>query len=127
MTPVTRALVLDTGAMIAAERGDPKLRAALDRARASSLPVFVPTSVLAQAWGDDRRQAALARIMSDAIVRSLDGPTARAVGHLLARTGTSDVVDGHVAICALRDGGTILTSDPDDLRRLAPGVPVVRV
>jgi predicted nucleic acid-binding protein len=50
----------------------------------------------------------------------LDGPDATAVGLLLARTGTADIVDAHVAICAQRAGQAVVTSDPDDLRRIAP-------
>ncbi|MCU1355312.1 MAG: hypothetical protein JWM89_730 [Acidimicrobiales bacterium] len=45
-------------------------------------------------------------------------------GALLARTGTSDAIDGHVAVLALATGRTVLTSDPDDIRRLAPTVVV---
>lgn len=50
----------------------------------------------------------------------LNGLDATAVGILLARTRTSDVVDAHVAICAQRTGQMVITSDPGDLRRLAP-------
>jgi hypothetical protein len=56
---------------------------------------------------------------------ALDGPDASAVGLLLARTGTSDVVDAHVAVCARRAGQAIVTSDTADFRRIAPDVPLV--
>ncbi|MFN7919405.1 MAG: hypothetical protein U0Q16_04870 [Bryobacteraceae bacterium] len=41
-----------------------------------------------------------------------------AVGVLLARSGTADVVDAHVVICARQNDHAIITSDPKDLRRL---------
>lgn len=35
-------------------------------------------------------------------------------------SGTADVVDAHVAICANRARQQVVTSDPDDLARLDP-------
>ena len=58
---------------------------------------------------------------------ALDADDARRVGLLLAASGITDVVGAHVAVCALRRGGTVLTSDPDDIETLAPTVPVHRV
>jgi predicted nucleic acid-binding protein len=45
----------------------------------------------------------------------------------LARTGTADIVDAHVAICAQRTGQAVVTSDADDLRRIAPELRLVVV
>ncbi len=56
----------------------------------------------------------------------MDADQARQVGLLLAATGASDIADAHVAVCALRLGATVLTSDPDDIRRLAPNLSVHR-
>ena len=58
---------------------------------------------------------------------ALDGPDATATGLLLASTGTSDVVDGHVVICARRAEQVVVTSDPDDLARLDPTLPLLVV
>jgi hypothetical protein len=44
---------------------------------------------------------------------------------LLAASGTADVVDAHVVVCARRAGQRVATSDPDDLRRLDPSLDVV--
>lgn len=46
---------------------------------------------------------------------------ARIAGAALARTGTSDVVDAGVAVVA-GARGTIVTSDPVDLRAVADGL-----
>jgi predicted nucleic acid-binding protein len=46
---------------------------------------------------------------------------------LLARTGTADIVDAHVAICAQRAGQAVVTSDADDLRQIAPELQLVVV
>ena len=40
------------------------------------------------------------------------------VGSLLAHAGTSDVVDGFVAVTAATTGGAVVTSDMDDIRHL---------
>jgi hypothetical protein len=41
------------------------------------------------------------------------------VGRLLAQTKTSDVVDAHLVICAVRLDHDVLTGDPHDLTTLA--------
>ena len=41
-----------------------------------------------------------------------------ALGIILAASGTRDIVDAHVVLCARRAKQPIMTSDPDDLRRL---------
>jgi hypothetical protein len=51
---------------------------------------------------------------------ALDLAGAKLIGLLLARAGVGDVgvTDAMVAWCALRFDTHVLTSDPDDLRRL---------
>jgi predicted nuclease of predicted toxin-antitoxin system len=44
---------------------------------------------------------------------------AHEAGRLLGRTKTADVVDAVVVAVAARESAMILTSDPDDIRRLA--------
>ena len=53
-------------------------------------------------------------------VEPLDASHAQAVGLLLAKSGTSDIADAHVVICAQKAGQAVITSDPFDLRRLDP-------
>jgi hypothetical protein len=56
-------------------------------------------------------------VLAGVDVLPLDEVDARALGALLGATGTSDVVDGHVAVLAAA-GDEVLTSDPDDMQRL---------
>ena len=58
---------------------------------------------------------------------ALDGRYATAVGLLSARTATADVVDAHVVVCAQRAAQAVVTSDADDLRRIAPRLRLVVV
>ena len=55
----------------------------------------------------------------------LDRVDALAVGQLLAGSGTTDIADAHVVVCARRAGQPVVTSDPGDLQRLDPGLPLV--
>lgn len=125
-----RGVTLDTGALIALERGGGRITALLERISGEpGATVNVPAGVLGQAWRDGRHQARLARLLSapETNVVELDELTARAVGVLLGRTGTSDVVDASVAICARECHQAVVSSDPDDLHRLAPGLLVIAI
>jgi hypothetical protein len=52
---------------------------------------------------------------------------ATSVGRLLNASSTDDIVDAHVVVCARRAGQQVVTSDPDDVRRLDPQLTVVAV
>ena len=116
-------LTLDTGALLALERGDSRVRALLRRALESGIGFSVPAGVVA--W----RQARVARLLGDPAVNvpPLDDTTARAVGLLCGRTGHPDVVDVHVALHAREQGQTVVTSDPDDLRTIDPTLSLIVV
>lgn len=92
-------------------------------------PVTVPATVLAQVVRDPRRQVALMRLLArgTTTIADLDRPTALEVGRLLAVTGTADIVDAHVVVVATDRDEAIVTSDPDDLARLAPGHSLIAV
>jgi hypothetical protein len=117
-----RSVVLDAGALIGLERGVPKVRALLAEASRVGSTIIVPAGVVAQVWRDGRRQARLAVLLRDpqVVVIQLDHLHARACGELLGRTRRRDVVDASVVISARENDAVIVTSDPDDLRRLDP-------
>ena len=121
--------VLDAGALIAFERGDQETRAIIRRIRDRGGILIVPAPVLAQVWRGGARQARLAILVraEDTLVEALDGEAARAVGVLLGRSGTADVVDASVVLSAWRHKAPVLTSDPDDLRRIDPQLAIEAV
>jgi hypothetical protein len=86
--------------------------------------VTVPATALAQAIRNPARQARISRLIRQAATDlvSLTGPDATAVGLLLAETGTADIVDAHVTICARRTGQVVVTSDPGDIGRIDPNL-----
>ena len=80
--------------------------------------IIVPAPVAAQVIRDPRRQARLMITLRSCDIVAFEGSDARRVGRLLALSGTSDVVDGFVAVKAAETGATVITSDPSDIRRL---------
>jgi predicted nucleic acid-binding protein len=122
-------LTLDTGALIAFERNDRRVVALIARSLVHGNAIAVPAGVVGQVWRDGRRQARLARLLGAAEVEieTLDDKRARDAGQLCGIRGTIDVIDAAVVLCARARGHRIATSDPDDLRRLDPGAPLIRV
>jgi len=110
-------VVIDAGAFIAFEKGDARMRAHLTAARRLGLHLTTTAPVIGQVWRDGRKQALLARLISAIDVHAPDESAARRAGGLLAKAKTSDVVDALLTLRA-RDGDTVLTSDPGDIRRL---------
>ena len=114
-------VTLDAGALIAIDRGERRLFVILARARENGARVTVPATALAQVLRSPARQARVVRLcrQPDTDLVPLDGPDASAVGLLLASSGTADIVDAHVVVCARRAQQTVVTSDAHDIVRLA--------
>lgn len=125
----SEGLVLDTGALIALERGNKRMIALLDRALAQGRKFRVPAGVVGQAWRDGRVQATLARFLrSDEVeIVSLDEPLARSCGELCAAAGSSDVIDASVVIVGRQQRDSIVSGDPRDLRRLDPKAHIIPI
>jgi hypothetical protein len=109
------ALVLDTGALLAIERGDRVLAAWIKREWLAARPAVTHGGVVGQAWrGGSGRQVPLARIIDFTVVHGLDVLLGKQAGVLLAHVRGHDVIDAAVVVLAT-DGDRILTSDPEDL------------
>ncbi len=112
----------DTGALVAADRGERRMwarhRALLVRREVPT----VPAPVVAQAWRGEPRQALLARLLVGCSVEALDDERARSVGALAARAATADIVDACVTEGALRRHDLVIGSDGSDLRAIAAAV-----
>jgi len=120
-------VTLDAGGLIALDRDDRRLVVLLARARETGAQVTVPAPALAQAIRRPERQVRLSRLIRQpgTDVIALGRVDATHVGRLLAASGTSDVVDAHVVICARRAGQPVVTSDPSDLRQLDPALRLI--
>lgn len=110
-------LVVDSGALIALDRGDRHIASALELASRDGVEAVTSSACSAEVWRVPARQARLARALAGMLQLPLDADAARACGRLLARSKTSDVVDAAVALL-VRDGDTVVTSDPDDIAHL---------
>jgi len=135
-------LVLDAAGLdaLAAPRPPDRMRALLAEAARRERDVLVPTVVCAEiARGRPRTRALEAAVSRHdrhrgerPAVRLIDTDfaLARQVGAILhgAGSGTERVVDAHVvAVCVPFGGGLVVTSDPDDISRLAAAVPAARI
>jgi hypothetical protein len=109
--------VLDSGALIAIDRRDRKVGAMLRLLQRDGVPVRTSAGSIAQVWRSGPRQANLSRALPGMEVAVLDETAAQRVGELLGSSGTSDIVDAHVALLVL-PGGQVLTSDEPDIKAL---------
>ena len=120
-------VTLDAGALIALDRDDRRIVALVARAAETRARLTVPATALAQALCRPERQTRLSRLVRQPTtdVVPLDRVDATNVGRLLAASGTTDITDAHVVICARRAVTAVVTSDPEDLRRLDPQLEIV--
>lgn len=128
-TPTAAGIVLDAGALIALDRGDKRMIALLQRALAQRRTFRVPAGVVGQAWRDGRLQATLARFLRSEEVEiiPLDEHLARSCGELCGAANLPDAIDASVVIVARERGDPIVTSDPNELRRLDPRAQIIPV
>jgi len=112
----------DTGALVAADRGERRVWARHRALLALRTAPTVPAPVVAQAWRGGGRQAQLARLLRGCDIESLDDDLARDVGILAGKAATPDIVDACVVEGALRRRDLVVTSDAGDLRSIAAAV-----
>jgi predicted nucleic acid-binding protein len=126
---VSAGVTFDAGGLIALDRSDRRVIALLARAAETKGRITIPATALAQAIRRPERQVRLSRLLRQPTtdVVALDRVDAVNVGRLLGASGTSDIADAHVAVCAKRTGQRVVTSDPDDLKALYPELELVIV
>ena len=118
-----RAIVYDTGALLAAERRNPDFLALHDELTSAHIRPIVPVVVLAQAWrGGPQHQ--ISRVLNGCDIVPDDQRTGRAAGVACAASGTADVVDAIVVATAVQYHAPVVTSDSGDLALIAESVGV---
>jgi predicted nucleic acid-binding protein len=120
-------LTLDSGALIAFERGERRVMAHLKEAQARGADVTVPTVMVAEVWRGGPRSARLSMLLGACIVEPISDPLARRAGEAIAAVSGATTLDAIVMASAATRRDSVLTSDPDDLLRLAAHFPSVRV
>ncbi len=112
------ALILDTGALVALDRGNRKIVALILEMREDDDAILTSSGCVAQAWrGSGPRHARLAMSLRGIDEVGLDPSNSRELGRLCGRSRVNDVVDAHVASLA-RQGDVIATSDSTDIGTL---------
>jgi len=111
-------LTYDTGALIAAEANRRDLWALHACALRRGRQPVVAAGVLGQAWRGGP-QAALSRLLKGCRIETLNEARARAAGAACARAGTKDVIDASVVLGALARADVVVTSDVEDIERIA--------
>jgi hypothetical protein len=111
------ALILDSGALLAIERGDRRVGAVVSEAARVGIDAITSSACVAEVWRDPARQARLTRALAGIIEVPLDAQAARRCGELLAIAQTSEIADAAVTLLA-NTGDVILTSDPSDIEHL---------
>jgi len=118
-------LTFDTGALIGLERRRQRIGNVYRRAVERSIPVTVPSIVIAEWWRG--RSDARKTIVEGLRVEPLEGDLAKLAGEAVAAVSGTSVVDAIVMASAARRGDIVYTADPDDLGRLQRFFPSVRV
>jgi predicted nucleic acid-binding protein len=110
-------VILDAGFLISVDRDEESARALVTALQRRRIALHTTDPVVGQVWRNGVRQARLAAFLKTVEVHPLDD--GRAVGLLLARSGTSDVVDAHLVVLAMRLRDSILTGDEADFVTIA--------
>jgi predicted nucleic acid-binding protein len=110
-------VVYDAAVLVAADRNERRTWAEHKARLQMGVLPLVPAPVIAQV-SRSPRQVQLRRFLTGCVVVPLGEAEAHEAGRLLRIARTSDVVDAVVVTTASRRKATILTGDPDDIRRL---------
>lgn len=114
-------MIFDAGFLISVDRSEESARTLITALQRARIALHTTEAVVAQVWRNGARQARLAAFLKTVEIHPLDD--GRAVGVLLARSGTADVVDAHLVVLAIRLRDAILTGDDGDLTTLANALP----
>jgi hypothetical protein len=115
-------LTYDSGALVAAERNERRMRLIHQKALKSGIRPVVPAGVITEVYRSGR-QARLAQLLTGCAVEALGDVSARAAGVLLGRCAIDPgAVDASVAKGALRCGDSVVTGNAEHIQALAAGV-----
>ena len=112
------SVVYDAGVLVAADRRDRRVWADHRVRLEAGVPPSTTAPVVAQVSRSARR-VTLHRFLRGCRILAFWPEQGHEVGALLARAGTSDVVDGHVAVTAEASNSTVVTADVVDFGQLS--------
>ncbi len=118
--------MLDTGALIALERGDQQLRKVHRLATDHGYQIVGITPVIAEWWRRGKREKQRIQILRTLVIEPPDLHVARIAGEAIGLVQAT-VVDALVMAAASLRGDTVYTSDLGDLERLLEVFPSVEL
>jgi hypothetical protein len=119
-------VMFDTGALIAIERGQHRMRSVHRLAVEHGFDMVAVTPVIAEWWRAGRGEKERSRILRTLVQEPPDGYVARLAGAAIGEV-SAGVVDALVMAAASIRGDTVYTSDLKDLVRLLEVFPDVRL
>lgn len=123
-----KSLTLDTGSLIALERGDKRMRVLARTARISGVVLIVPAPVVIEWWRGTRRHRHLqTSILETVWIEPTTAELAKLAGEAIEATPGATPIDALVMASAAQRGDLVYTSDFEDLQRLRDYFPNVRV
>jgi predicted nucleic acid-binding protein len=120
----TPGLTFDTGALIALERGNKRMRGVLLAAEREGLDIVVPAPVLIEWWRNAAGQRAILEAVS---VEHTTERLGKLAGEALAAVPGATPIDALVVASAAQRGDVVYTSDFEDLDKLRGHFPGVRL
>lgn len=121
-------LILDSGAVIAWQRGRADVWARIARASRHGVSLVIPAVVVAECVRGGPGDALIHRLLAAAHVPSIGTRIALQAGRLLGEAGMRATVDALIVAEAISAAPcVILTSDPDDMTALVGDRAHVRV
>ena len=112
-------ITLDTGAIIALEKGKRRILSVVSVAIAHDIPIYIPATALAEFWREPSK--AMRSLLADCTVLPMTSREAEALGTVLGRLGRRAgplFVDASVALFAALYAPVLYTADPDDLSEI---------
>ena len=119
-------ITLDTGALIALERGGARMLRIVSAAVQSDTRITVPTVVVAE-WWRGRASKRMQRLLDGIDIEPLDARLAKIAGDAIGAVRGATTLDAIVMASAAQRGDTVFTSDVEDLAHLAAFFRGVRV
>ena len=124
--PRTQRLILDSGAVLALARNDPRARAVLATARDAGAVISVPAVVVAETVRGTPRDAAVNRVVKAVgKVDPVEESHGRLAGAMLRAAHSTSTIGALVVSVGVGRPCVVLTGDPDDLRPLAADHPEI--
>lgn len=118
--------MFDTGALVALERGQQRMRKIHRLAIEHGYAMVVTTPVVAEWWRRGRREHERAALLRTLVIEPPSGHVARLAGEAVGLVAAG-VVDAMVMASASLLGDTVYTSDLPDLERLRAIFPTVEL